>query len=99
MMNPPGNQGNLTGNGVSRRAFLGAVGLGSALSLEDVLSLQAAQEAPAAAPVIRARPFIYTGSGPGRGTPPPHSLTGADLVTARLTPESWRLEIVADGCD
>src|SRR5215472_825918 len=32
-----------------------------------------------------------------RGNPKPHSLTGDALVKARLTPESWRLEIVSDG--
>lgn len=32
-----------------------------------------------------------------RGTPKPHSLKGDDLVKARLTPETWRLEIVSDG--
>lgn len=32
-----------------------------------------------------------------RGNPVPHSLQGDDLVKARLTPESWRLEIVSDG--
>ena len=31
-----------------------------------------------------------------RGTPKPHSLTGDALVQARLTPETWRLEITAD---
>ena len=31
-----------------------------------------------------------------RGTPRPFSLTGEALVQARLTPETWRLEIVAD---
>ena len=32
-----------------------------------------------------------------RGNPKPHSLKGEDLVKARLTPETWRLEIVSDG--
>jgi DMSO/TMAO reductase YedYZ molybdopterin-dependent catalytic subunit len=32
-----------------------------------------------------------------RGDPKPHSLKGDDLVKARLTPETWRLEIVSDG--
>jgi DMSO/TMAO reductase YedYZ molybdopterin-dependent catalytic subunit len=32
-----------------------------------------------------------------RGTPRPHTLRGDDLVRARLTPETWRLEIVSDG--
>lgn len=31
-----------------------------------------------------------------RGNPIPHTLTGDALVTARLTPETWRLEIVAE---
>ncbi|MFT5123080.1 MAG: hypothetical protein ACI9TH_001154 [Kiritimatiellia bacterium] len=31
-----------------------------------------------------------------RGNPKPHSLTGQDAIHARLTPESWRLEITAD---
>ena len=32
-----------------------------------------------------------------RGNPQPHRLKGDDLVRARLTPETWRLEIVSDG--
>ena len=32
-----------------------------------------------------------------RGTPRPHTLKGDDLVRARLTPETWRLEIMAEG--
>jgi DMSO/TMAO reductase YedYZ molybdopterin-dependent catalytic subunit len=32
-----------------------------------------------------------------RGNPRPHSLKGDDLVKARLTPETWRLEILSDG--
>src|SRR5438309_1065068 len=31
-----------------------------------------------------------------RSTPRPHTLKGDDLVRARLTPATWRLEIVAD---
>lgn len=31
-----------------------------------------------------------------RGNPRPHTLKGDDLVRARLTPETWRLEILAD---
>jgi DMSO/TMAO reductase YedYZ molybdopterin-dependent catalytic subunit len=95
MKNSPEDHGNPCG-GVSRRAFIGAVGVSSALTLENALSLQAGQPTPAPAPP--ARPFIYTGTGPGRGTPPPHSLTGEDLARARLTPETWRLEIIPDGC-
>jgi DMSO/TMAO reductase YedYZ molybdopterin-dependent catalytic subunit len=32
-----------------------------------------------------------------RGNPRPHTLQGEALVRARLTPETWRLEIVSDG--
>jgi DMSO/TMAO reductase YedYZ molybdopterin-dependent catalytic subunit len=32
-----------------------------------------------------------------RGNPRPHTLKGDDLVRARLTPQTWRLEIVAEG--
>jgi DMSO/TMAO reductase YedYZ molybdopterin-dependent catalytic subunit len=32
-----------------------------------------------------------------RGNPKPHSLQGEALIKARLTPETWRLEIVSDG--
>jgi DMSO/TMAO reductase YedYZ molybdopterin-dependent catalytic subunit len=32
-----------------------------------------------------------------RGNPKPFTLKGDDLVKARLTPETWRLEIVSDG--
>ena len=32
-----------------------------------------------------------------RGNPKPFTLKGEDLVKARLTPDSWRLEIVSDG--
>lgn len=32
-----------------------------------------------------------------RGNPKPHTLQGEALVQARLTPETWRLEIVSDG--
>ena len=32
-----------------------------------------------------------------RGNPRPHTLKGDDLVRARLTQETWRLEIMAEG--
>jgi DMSO/TMAO reductase YedYZ molybdopterin-dependent catalytic subunit len=32
-----------------------------------------------------------------RGNPIPHTLTGESLKKARLTPETWRLEVVAEG--
>lgn len=78
---------------ISRRRFL-SLGIAAATSqaLLDPLANLAAAE-----PTTPGRPLIYTGTGPGRGNPPPHTLKGDDLVNARLTPESWRLEIVGDG--
>jgi DMSO/TMAO reductase YedYZ molybdopterin-dependent catalytic subunit len=77
-------------HGISRRGFLSASALAAGAT--------ALPESLWAAEVRRpARPIIYTGTGPGRGNPPPHSLKGDDLVKARLTPETWGLDIVADG--
>jgi DMSO/TMAO reductase YedYZ molybdopterin-dependent catalytic subunit len=80
----------------SRRYFL-SLGIAAASShaLFDPLTAWA-EPNPKPKPLLR--PFCYTGPGPGRGNPPPHTLKGDDLVKARLTPETWRLEIVGDGC-
>ena len=76
---------------ISRRRFLsmGVVAAGSQVMLEPVSAW--------GQPKPPTRPIIYTGTGPGRGNPPPHKLMGEDLIKARLTPETWRLEIVGDG--
>ena len=45
------------------------------------------------------RPFLTPGKDfedVSRGDPVPHTLTGDALVKARLTPETWRLEVVAE---
>jgi hypothetical protein len=78
---------------LSRRRFLsvGVVAAGSRGLLERAVS------GAEPTPKKPARPLLYTGGGPARGHPSPHSLKGEALVKARLTPESWRLEIVADG--
>lgn len=57
-----------------------------------------ADDPPAAAPPSRS----YLTNPPSfvdvsRGNPPPHRLKGEALVQARLTRETWRLEIVSDG--
>lgn len=62
----------------------------------------AAMEYPAMAdapPQVRTRSFLMPADefeDVSRGNPKPHSLSGESLVRARLTPESWRLEIRAD---
>jgi DMSO/TMAO reductase YedYZ molybdopterin-dependent catalytic subunit len=76
----------------SRRAFLRAAGVSLALPHLDSLAVSA--DPP---PKALVRPFLYTGGGPARGNPGPHTLKGEEQVKARLTPESWRLEIIADG--
>jgi hypothetical protein len=46
------------------------------------------------------RPYLTPGerfTDVSRGKPVPHSLTGEDLVKARLTPETWRLEVATEG--
>ena len=52
-----------------------------------------APSAPAPHPLLTKAADFYDVS---RGTPKPHSLTGDALVQARLTAETWRLEIAAD---
>ena len=78
---------------LSRRHFLslGVVAADSQVLLDPF----AIEAKPNPKPAVR--PLLYTGGGPARGDPSPHSLQGEDLVNARLTPESWRLEIVSDG--
>jgi DMSO/TMAO reductase YedYZ molybdopterin-dependent catalytic subunit len=80
---------------LSRRGFLslGAMATGSHALLNPAL----VWADPVANPKPPVRPFLFHGIGPGRGNPPPHKLEGDDLIAARLTPESWKLEIVGDG--
>ena len=71
-------------------------------------SASASASAPASAPASASpkpaapavpRPFLTPADkfrDVSRGNPKPHSLTGDALVQARLTPETWRLEITAD---
>lgn len=54
---------------------------------------------PTTEPVPPARPFLTPARDfrdVSRGNPVPHTLRGDALVQARLTPESWRLEVVAE---
>src|SRR5262249_40481162 len=46
------------------------------------------------------RPYLTPGAGfrdVSRGNPVPHKLRGEALVKARLTEETWRLEVAAEG--
>jgi hypothetical protein len=76
-------------NSPTRREF------GAAVAAASACGSAAAQ--PPAPPT--ARPFL-TPAGEfrdvSRGNPVPHSLRGAALEAARLTPDTWRLELTAD---
>ena len=79
----------------SRRQFirLGSIGAAAATSLRS--DAVAAEDGGASPP----RPFLTPASefeDVSRGKPVPHSLTGDALAAARLTPETWRLEITAE---
>ena len=80
----------------------------SALTAQGSSAAQAV-ESPAASPSITASPKTASIPYPhplltpadkfrdvSRGEPKPHTLTGDALVQARLTPETWRLEVTAD---
>ena len=85
---------------VDRRDFIRAVGVTAVAA-----SAGLAEAAPAMAgdpPPAGSMQRRYLTNPPdfrdvSRGNPRPHTLKGDALVQARLTPASWRLEIVSDG--
>lgn len=79
---------------LTRRDFVRA---GSAALVVSAFASESAGPACAAEPPPR--PFLTPADkfrDVSRGNPKPHTLTGDALVAARLTPETWRLEITAD---
>ena len=80
---------------ISRRdAFrIGAAGLALGTATGRTSSSAFRPDDPARRYLTRGDDFTDV----SRGNPVPHSLTGEALVKARLTPETWRLEVVADG--
>lgn len=86
-----------------RRDFLRAVGAGSAAIAATAGATEASQGSaarPSSQPAAPPRPFLTTPANfvnVSRGNPRPHALTGDALTAARLTPATWRLEIVSDG--
>jgi DMSO/TMAO reductase YedYZ molybdopterin-dependent catalytic subunit len=76
---------------ISRRQAV-KLGIGSLAAMQT--SLRAEEPAQ-----IKPRAFLTPANDfedVSRGTPKPHSLTGEALVKAKLTPETWKLEISAD---
>ncbi len=95
---------------ITRRDFVRTTSALAATALAGGLSntaraadapAQSSTKAPPSKPVVSAYPHPFlTPAGKfrdvSRGEPKPHTLTGDALVQARLTPETWRLEITAD---
>ena len=83
---------------LTRRDFVRAGSVLAATALNSAApSLGRAATATAAAPTPR--PLLTPASkfrDVSRGKPVPHTLKGDALIQARLTPETWRLEITAD---
>ncbi len=76
---------------------LGVAGLAFAAVPGRASTSPAQPDEPAGPPV---RPFLTPGDDfrdVSRGNPIPHTLEGQALVQARLTPETWRLEVAAEG--
>jgi DMSO/TMAO reductase YedYZ molybdopterin-dependent catalytic subunit len=100
------NQANLKVNDapadqVDRRNFLCAAGAGATLAAATGVTATPAPAAQAAAQAATpARSYLTNPSAfadVSRGNPRPYTLKGEQLVQARLTPATWRLEIVSDG--
>ena len=92
---------------VSRRDFVRATsGFAASTIVTGLSGAASAAEAPAPGPKPSVKPVrasfppLLTPAEDfqdvSRGNPRPFTLTGDALVEARLTPETWRLEIVAD---
>src|SRR2546422_5899243 len=89
---------------LTRREFVRTTSVLTASALAGGLSKAAAETTETGAPSQRAdfayrRPFLTPADkfrDVSRGNPKPYTLKGEALVRARLTPETWRLEITAD---
>ncbi len=80
-------------NPISRRSFIRLSTLGvTAVSTANAAAVEKTV-APACHAFLTADKDFYDVS---RGNPKPHKLTGAAQIEARLTAETWRMEITAD---
>lgn len=83
---------------VPRRQFLATTVAGLAATATTGRLVRAAAP-PASAAAPKPHSFLTPAldfEDVSRGNPKPHTLVGDALIEARLTPETWRLEIVAD---
>jgi DMSO/TMAO reductase YedYZ molybdopterin-dependent catalytic subunit len=87
---------------VDRRDFLRTVGAAGAAATLGAAALNDAAPVAAGQPPAPPSQRPYLTNPPdfrdvSRGNPRPFTLKGDQLVQARLTPQTWRLEIVSDG--
>jgi DMSO/TMAO reductase YedYZ molybdopterin-dependent catalytic subunit len=88
---------------IDRRRFLGvaaATGITAGMATRSAAAVAAPGDRDAGAVPRPSRPFLTEAADfvdVSRGNPKPYTLRGEALVKARLTPQSWRLEIVSDG--
>jgi len=77
----------------TRRDFLvTSAAAASTIASAEILKAEPSK-CPAPHPLLTDADDFYDVS---RGNPKPHTLTGEALTQARLTPETWRLEIIGD---
>jgi DMSO/TMAO reductase YedYZ molybdopterin-dependent catalytic subunit len=86
---------------VDRRDFIRAFGAATAVVAAGGVA-ESAPPLPGDPPATTTQQRLYLTNPPdfvdvSRGNPRPHTLKGEQLVKARLTPQTWRLEIVSDG--
>lgn len=87
---------------LTRRDFVRATSTLAASALANEFASRAQPDNPAVSRrtgAIQPHPFLTPADkfrDVSRGNPKPYTLTGDALVQARLTPETWRLEITAD---
>jgi hypothetical protein len=94
-MKPP-----VRSDSITRRDFVRTTSALAAAALAgDFSSATKAAEADVMPSVVTSHPFLTPSDkfrDVSRGNPKPYTLKGEALIHARLTPETWRLEITAD---
>ena len=88
------------GTNVTRRDFINAgSACATSLAISETVLANPADATPEKKTAPITKPYLTPGKDFGdvsRGDPKPHKLIGAAQAEARLTPDTWRLEITAD---
>lgn len=90
----------LKSGSITRRDFINAgAACATTLAITEAVSANLADSAASQKTPTQSKPFLTPGKDFGdvsRGDPKPHKLTGDAQAKARLTPDTWQLEITAD---